>query len=923
MGASVLCDHFVGRASELELLRERFRLAAAAQGSMVLLRGEAGIGKTRFVAEFRRWVAQERAAVLTGECLEYARAPLAPFVDALERIADLDPDAAELYERLTGVLDAEKREEATAKRRQFIAIFSVLRRFAQRAPCVVVVEDLHWADHATLELLQFLAPRVVESRLLIVATYRSDELHRRHPVTAPLARILRSESVLDVTLEPFSPAEMNAFVRATLHGRDLDFRVVATIKALAEGNAFFAEELLRNALDKAVVPDGELPPSIRDVVLARLNLLAEEDQRILMQAAVLGTEFEPGLLAAIAGCPLDAVRGVLRRARDLQLLREHAGDVVTYGFRHALTREALCGELLAEEARTLHAAVAAELEARGSNRVSELAYHFWAARDAAKAVAYNVAAGNAAAGICAFSDAAVLYERAIEFVAGPGPERALIREKSAEALFNAGAGKAAARQCERSLADYELCGDREAAANICARMAYQSFWSCDGEGCLRWCTKAAEMVRAAPRTPRSEEILGYVARILGILGDLRRSLEYLEACSVDPVTADAAILVLQARGNASAMSGDAGSAIEMLRRAAAIAAGNIDSIVVARGNLALVSMEFGQDAIAQAAADEALRFAREHRLPARELYVLGVRAETHLRAGQLLRALSDVNEALPLLDVVDFPGFMYAKLTSASLRLGLRMRKPELICNFDAERMLQASFQSKGAEFIAEMAAAFAEKLVDEGRFGEAAALLHRAVPAVGDGISRAPILVLTAAYGDLADAGIARNSLDSWARPDNVVGRAHLALFDAHVAHRKGDRTASVSTASQAVDLFSSLCRPYELAQTLELKGEVSEARSIYERIGDVRDAERLRAQVVGVNRRGRMRDELTLREREISTLVAGGKSNRAIGEELVISERTVEKHVESILAKTGASSRTELAARLSRVPDAIGTGG
>ena len=932
MGAPVLCERFVGRTKELELMLERVRLASRGDGSLVVLGGDAGIGKSRFLRELARRFVAEHGNAAIGECLEYARSPLGPFVDVLERIARVDPDAFAAGGALTRALapsfgtppdDLTRRErQTTDKRQQFAAISRVLHEAAERRPWLVAIEDIHWADHATLELLQFLPSKIAGSRLLLVATYRTDELHRRHPVTPALARIVRSENVWHTKLEPFSAVEMNAFVSGALRGREPpDFAVIASIKVLAEGNPLFVEELLHNALDASRPKGGAgLTPSIRDVLLARLNLLAEAEQRVLVHGAVLGSDFEPELLAAVSGAPLDAVRGVLRRARDLQFVVEHTDEDVRYSFRHEITREALCEELLVEEARDLHARVTAELEVRRPDAVCELAYHSWASRDAPKAIQYSVAAADAATTICAFSDAVLWYERALGFLNEPSRERAAIHEKIADALFYAGSPKNAIRRFERSLADYETCGDLESAARICERIAYQCFLSSDGDACLAWCVRAAETIRAVPDSRRYQQVLAFVARLFGILSDLPRSLEYLEEAERrgDPQSAEAANLLYLARGNVSGMMGRVAQAIQELRYAVAAlpVGGDADTMAVTLGNLGVTALELGLDEIAERAQEAALQVAREHLLPARELYVLGQRAEMRLRRGDFARALSAIQEALPLADVVDFPSAMYAKLTGATIRLGLRTEMRELFAYFDADRMLESSFGSRHDEFITEMVSALVEKLVDEGRFPEASALLHRGVTAVGDGLHRASLLVLVAAYGEDEDLPAARASLAAWAGPDNLIGHTHLAFFDAHLAMRGGDASTMRFKAVEAAALYARFERPYERARALELAGEVAEAQALYERIGDVRDATRLRTATASVNRRGRAKHELTPREIEISALVARGKSNRAVAEELVISERTVEKHLDSIFAKLGVTSRTELAVRLAVSP-------
>ncbi len=870
---------------------------------MMLLGGEAGIGKTRFVAELGARVGS-RARFLIGSCLEYARSALGPFVDV---IRDLVTDASPY---LPG-------GQATTKRQQFVDIADLLRGASNSCLCVVI-EDLHWADQATLELLQFLAPKLAGMHIVLLATYRVDEMPGLEAADA-LGKLLRAPAVRGVTLSPLSEPETNALIHAQLANRDsLGLATVAHITSLAEGNPLFVEELLRNAVDRSsALPAEDLPPTLRELVLARIRSLDDEDQHALVHAAVLGREFDAALLSRIVGRHVEEVRETLRRARTLRLIVERRGETVTYAFRHELMREALCSELLAEERRALHAAVAAQLEALHPERVEELAYHTWSAWDADNCFTYNVAAGDRAAALYAFSDAAVLYERAIEFCTEPSAKRTQTREKIAAALFNAGWMKQAVRYSEASRSDYEACGDYLSAAYVCYDLAKYCFAACDRAGCVTAIAHAADLIRRVPDGGRTADILALMSRQTGRLGDLAGARRFLDEATRrgDIEAPGTAVLFFHARGLAHCMAGERDEAIADMHRALA-GASTDDPGDVRLVNLGLIAAEFGADALAEETEHEGLEHARQRRTPTVELFALGLCADLALNQGRYDAAIRSLEEALPLLEIVDFPGFFVAKLTAVSQRLAMRMLRPELAAYFDVERMLESSFECGGAEFIGEIASARVERYVHDGRQQDAASLLRRAIPAVGSGISRSTLLVLAGSHAADEDVPAARASLSAWARPNNPLGRARLTYFDAAVAARSGERATARTMALAAADAFGRLGRPYERAQALELGGDFTAAHATFAAIGDRRDAARLRATALGVNRRGRAKDELTEREREVSRLVASGKSNRAVAQELIISERTVEKHVEGILAKLGFRSRTELAARYAEAP-------
>ncbi len=901
-GSAVTPPRFVGRRNELELVLERVRRAAEGRGSMLLLGGEAGIGKTRFVAELRARVGSG-ARFLVGSCLEYAQSALGPFIDVIHELAiDVSP-------YLSG-------DQVTTKRQQFVDIAALLREASDSCTCIVI-EDLHWADQATLELLQYLAPKLAAMHLVLLVTYRVDEMQGL--AADALGKLLRSPAVHGVTLSPLSEPETNALIHAQLANREsLGLATVAHIMALAEGNPLFVEELLMRAVDRpSALPAEDLPPTLKELVLGRIRSLDDEDQRALVHAAVLGREFDAELLSRIVGRPIEDVRETLRRARKLRLIVERRAEAVSYVFRPELMREALCSELLAEERRALHGAVAAQLEALHPERVEELAYHKWSARDADTCFTYNVAAGDRAAALYAFGDAALLYERAIEFCAAPTAKRAQTREKIAAALFNAGWMKQAVRYSEASRSDYEACGDYLSAAWVCYDLAKHCFAACDRAGCLTAIAHAADLIRRVPDGGRKAEILAMLSGQTGRLGDLAGAWRFLDEarrCG-DTEAPRTAVSLFHASGLAHCMAGDRDEALADMQRAVAGASTDAPD-AVRLTNLGLVAAEFGADALAQEIQREGLHNARQQRIPAVELLALGLCADLALNQGRFDAAIRSLEEALPLIEIVDSPGFFFAKLTAVSQRLAMRMLRPELGAYFDAERMLESSFECGGAEFISEIVSARVERYVHDGRQEDAATLLRRAIPAVGSGICRSTLLVLAGSYAADEDVPAARASLAAWARPNNPLGRARLTYFDASVAARSGDRAKARTMALAAADAFGRLGRPYERAQALELGGDFAGAHATFAAIGDRRDAARLRATALGVNRRGQAKDELTEREREVSRLVASGKSNRAVATELIISERTVEKHVEGILAKLGLGSRTELAARYGEAP-------
>ena len=302
----------------------------------------------------------------------------------------------------------------SAQGRLFELLLGVLERLAGRAPVLFIVEDLHWSDRSTRDLLAVLVRNLRHAAVVLLFTYRSDELHRRHPLVPFLAELERSGRVERLQLQPFDQRESAAQLRA-IAGHDLDPSLIQSIHARAGGNAFFAEELLVAAGD-----DGraELPATLRDVLLARVADLAEPTQEFLRVASAAGQRVDPALVAAAATLSESVVYDALRECVGRQVLvPDPTAGIERYAFRHALLKEAVYDELLPGERTRLHAAFARTLEASPQgdpSRAAELAYHWYAAHDLPRAFESAIVAGLAAEARYAFPEAQTQFERAVE-----------------------------------------------------------------------------------------------------------------------------------------------------------------------------------------------------------------------------------------------------------------------------------------------------------------------------------------------------------------------------------------------------------------------------------------------------------------------------------------------------------------------------
>ena len=458
---------FVGRAVELDRLEASFAQALTGVPRIVLVGGEAGIGKTRFLEEFARRARTRGARVLTGECLRIGDGglPFAPFVAALrELVRDIQPAErpallgpgrsrlARLVPELDGPsgtvghgLDSRRR----ARVQLFEAVLDALERVARQAPLVLVIEDLQWADRSTLDLLSYLAMVIREGPILLVATVRSDEIRDRNPLLAHLAELERMDEVDRIELGPLRRRDIRDMVERTM-GRDAPDELVDALLERTDGNPFFVEQLLdarREAADGAREGVGEgardadaddpttvdLPPRLRDVLLARVAGLSAPAREVLRAAAAAGRIVDDELLAAVVELPPREIHDALREAVERRILvpvvdpddidADAAGRPVAHAFRHELLREVVLSELFAGERQRLHAGFAAVLAARVAGgatpgadppSAAELAYHWDGAHDWPRALRATVEAGFASEHAYAFAEAYRHDERALE-----------------------------------------------------------------------------------------------------------------------------------------------------------------------------------------------------------------------------------------------------------------------------------------------------------------------------------------------------------------------------------------------------------------------------------------------------------------------------------------------------------------------------
>jgi DNA-binding winged helix-turn-helix (wHTH) protein len=402
---------YVGRADTLLRLRERLAAACAGRGGVVLLVGEPGIGKTRTAVEMLEWAAGEGATTLVVHAPGGEGAPpFWPWHAVLARLLPGEPPAAaELPAHASG----------DGRLRLFDALRRAVARSASRAPLVLLLDDLHEADEASVVLLDALVPDVSEHPVLLVATLRPEETSARPEIEAALGRLARRPQVERIAIPPLAAVEVAALA-ARCAGAPLPDAEVARLAELTAGNPLWIEEALRGARAAGARGDGStrLGSSLERTIAARLALLPQPVQRWLGAASVLGGAFDPSLAARIGGGSPRAARTALKTARDRRLLAPPDPSAPSLArFAHPLFRQVLYRRLAAAEREALHARAAAALEALGDAApVEAIAEHLLAAGegvDAAQAAGWGARAGALAERAGAFERAAALYERAL------------------------------------------------------------------------------------------------------------------------------------------------------------------------------------------------------------------------------------------------------------------------------------------------------------------------------------------------------------------------------------------------------------------------------------------------------------------------------------------------------------------------------
>ncbi|WP_328550839.1 MULTISPECIES: helix-turn-helix transcriptional regulator [unclassified Streptomyces] len=979
MPQTLFTTPLIGRDDEIARLATLLERARGGEARAVLLAGDAGVGKTRVLDEVAGRAARAGMTVLTGHCVDLGDVglPYLPFTEVLgvlaadERFADVLARHP-VVDRLLGAgSDATRddggpaphRDSGGGRLRLFEGVAGLLADLAEIAPLLLVLEDLHWADQSSRDLLRFLLSRGIlqrpaggapTHRLAVFASYRADDLHRRHPLRPLLAELVRLPAVERLELRPMADAEVTRLVRA-LQDRPLPEATVRGIVARAEGNAFYAEELLAATDTEA----GGVPSGLADVLLIRIEQLSDTAQQVLRTAAVAGRRVEHDVLREAVGLPEDELEAALREAIGRQLLIPGHAD--TYAFRHALAREAVYADLLPGERARLHGAFARLLAGRGhpAESAAERAHHYRESHDLAEALAASLEAAGYAGRVGAPAEELRHLETALDLwesvdpaarPSGEGVDRVTLTLRASAAAAHAGDSHRAVSLTRAALASIGQDADSELAARVRYTLA-GNLMSVDSlTAAFGYSSEALDLIPAEPPTrtwvwAAATHVIA--ARHIGenktALRVARQALRVAEQLRVADAQADllVSLAILEGGGRRTA------EGRERLKEARELArqAGNAPVEMRALFNLAVGCFESGDLDGCLPWVAEGLDRARRAGLlsspyPLEMRYLQLLVLYTLGRWDECLRTAADDVAVLPSAGAYAMGPALYVALARGDLGAMERARV-----------LLEGPF-----DWMATMVAGIAltEAAVLRGEPEEAVERTRATVEALTDETGHRPdlsvrlaALALSAVADAAADLRSAGGTSDRWkdtadelvelaretavrgedGTPQGPEGLAWLARAEAEWLRAvSGPDAAAWEKAVTAFgygDVYERVRCQVRFAEALlagerrtEAAAQAREAHAVAERLGAAPLLERLN----GLIRRGRLADApssggerpspLTAREQEVLRLLARGRSNRQIGEALFITGKTASVHVSNILAKLGASSRTEAVA-------------
>jgi DNA-binding CsgD family transcriptional regulator/tetratricopeptide (TPR) repeat protein len=977
---------FVGRGAELDILSGALDRAADGRPAFAFVGGESGVGKTRLLREFESRARERGARVLLGQCLELggAQIPYAPLVGALRPLArGLAGDEAETLPASTrnalaellpelGGTGIRADEEASARQgRLFEALLTLLARLGRSAPVLLAIEDLHWADGSTRDFITFLVRSAREEPLCLVVTYRSDELHRRHPLRPLLAELERAAGVERLALERFDRGELSAQLEGILQA-PAPAELADRLFARSEGNPLYTEELLAASEDGGC---GMLPETLRDALLARIERLAPAAQAVVRVAAVLDRPVTHALLEAVAELtPAEVMEGA-REAVAHQVLV--AGAEGTYAFRHALVGEAVHEDLLPGEDTALHARIAEAIEARPellgdvteATAVAELACHWRAAHELSRSLGASVRAGFAAKRVYAYDEGQRQFERALELwervpdaQERAGIDRVEVLRHAATCAGARGEGSRAVALIREALAGLDEDADPLRAALLYRRLGHFLRQTGAGGESFAAFDRAVALLPAGPSAERAR-VLEERARVEMLMGDFTQAQATVKQSLAEARAAGAELTEVRALntlGFTCAGLGDEAEGIATLREAYARA-----SEVASPADCGRAAVNLSEVLDLAGHGEEALAVVRTEITAARkrpertsfDAFILLQEVHLLMRLGRLAEARERMPTRVPG-EAVSYTGIYWHDLRA---RLALLAGNLAALRE-DLEALRRLSESSLEPQWIEPRTDMEVELAVRDDRLTDARELVRRAAPRIEHSDEATRLLrmawmaqrveaeaagrahALGEAYEPVLDGVAAKLRERAELRPRFDEACAWGGMATAELQRRRtllGDAPADASPWLEVAAAFDAIRLPipatyarFRAAEALVTGGDRAGA-SVPLRaaaaVAAATGAALIAGDIAALARRARidLRDAddgdgagaepddspvarlgLTPRELEVLLLVAEGRTNRVIGETLFMSEKTASVHVSRILAKLGVGGRVEAAA-------------
>jgi DNA-binding CsgD family transcriptional regulator len=1002
MRARLSSQRFIGREGELAELELAAREAAGRRPALVLLGGDSGVGKTRLIAELERRLNPEAAAgddrppaemdsplILRGDAVQASdgELPYAALLGALRPLVRAHDSAfsqlptvtrAQLATLLPGLQEAPApaREvpgegDGSGRLALFEALLALVDQLSERAPLVLILEDMHWADRSTLAFLAFLMRSLRDERVLVVLSYRTDELYRRHPLRPVLSELGRAEGARRIMVEPFDRDELSQAL-ADILGAPPQPALLQRLLERGEGNALYTEELLAAGLDGRGAP----PRSLSDAFLGRIERLSPDAQRVA-RVLSLGRALDEPALAAVTGLDDAALREALREAVAEQVLVPAAGE--TFGFRHALLGEVLYDDLLPGERGLLHAALALRLEQEAEQsgdddderlaRIVSIAFHHFAAGDQPAALRTSVTAGDAACCGRAFEQAADLYERALALwprVSGAetlvGIDHAGLLWRAAVNLSTLDARSRAETLLREALSELDPDVDPARYAKYLMHLS-SMLWSLNcGDDAVAAGKRALALLPDGD--PERPHVRGGMARLQLLRGRFREARTEAQAALADARAVGnehAVAELLDIRGMALTALGEIEAGIASLRESIDLArrTDDIERLATSYANLADMLLFAGRAPEAMQVAQEGLELTPPEHVRAHGWLTL-VLSEVAFACGDWTLARSSLS---PMPKALSGVFYIFRMLRVAELALGVG--DEERAANA-LERIAEPVAESTEPQWIGVYGALTADLCARRGDLASAQLAVAEALDRMEvctEDIGRISRVSLSGIAVEADRAQRARDLGDTAARRDALArARLHLGRLEAcaedggppesaRAAHGRAEMArargrgaanayARAARAWRAIDVpYPALVATWRQAECLAESGDREAAAAAANQalegavaLGstwlehEVRGlGERARLGLAGaVHGDGAGQDAqavepeaavedpfgLTERERQVLSLLAEGATNRQIGAALYMAEKTASVHVSRILAKLDVHGRTEAAA-------------